>query len=45
MNTAGLFWIIVYCSATLLFFGCAAVITVVGARDLKELLSRSTKKH
>jgi hypothetical protein len=38
-------WFIVFAIAALLFFGTAVVITVVGIQDLKDLLSRSTKKE
>ncbi len=38
-----LFWCIIYGIATMLFFVTAAVITVIGARDLKDLLSRSNR--
>jgi hypothetical protein len=44
MTHATLLWIILFALAALLFFGTAAVITVVGFRDLKDLLSRSLKK-
>ena len=45
MNGLTLFWVVVYCCATLLFFAVAAIITVVGLRDLRDLLSRSVKKE
>ncbi len=38
-----LFWCIIYGIATMLFFVTAAVITVIGARDLKDLLSSSRR--
>lgn len=44
MNQLTTLWIIVYCCAALLFFGVAVVITVVGFRDLRDLLSRSVRK-
>jgi hypothetical protein len=44
MDTSVLVWFIVFGVAALLFFGTAVVITVVGIQDLKDLLSRSTKK-
>jgi hypothetical protein len=44
MNFGSLFWIAAFAVAALLFFGVAGVITVVGVRDLKELLRRSDKK-
>ncbi|HEX9005928.1 MAG TPA: hypothetical protein VF889_01445 [Bacteroidota bacterium] len=43
MTAWTLFWCIIYGIATVLFFVTAAVITVVGARDLKDLLSRSDR--
>jgi hypothetical protein len=45
MNDAALVWIVVYCVAALLFFGTAVVIGIVGARDLRDLLSRSDRKE
>jgi hypothetical protein len=44
VTDATLLWIILFALAALLFFGTAAVIAVVGFRDLKDLLSRSLKK-
>lgn len=44
MNGSSLFWIIVFALAALLFFGAAIVITVVGIRDLKDLLRKSETK-
>ncbi len=41
MNTMTLVWLVLFGIATLLFFGAAVVITVVGANDLRQLLSRS----
>lgn len=41
MNTTALLWIILYGISALLFFGVAAVIAVVGFKDLKDLLSKS----
>jgi hypothetical protein len=43
MDTWSIVWILVYVVAALAFFGAAAVITVVGSRDLKDLLSRSDR--
>ncbi len=43
MTTSTLVWIIIYVLATLLFFGTAAVITVVGVKDLRDLLSKSKR--
>ncbi len=45
MDNASLLWIILFAIAALLFFGTACVITVVGVKDLKDLLSRSSKKE
>ena len=45
METSVLVWFIVFGIAALLFFGTAAIITVVGIQDLKDLLSRSTKRE
>ena len=45
MDTSVLVWFIVFAIAALLFFGTAFVITVIGIQDLKDLLSRSTKKE
>jgi hypothetical protein len=44
MDTSVLIWFVLFIIATLLFFGTAVVITVVGVQDLKDLLSGSTKK-
>jgi hypothetical protein len=43
MNGWTTFWLVVFCCATLFFFGVAVIITVVGVRDLRDLLRRSTK--
>lgn len=45
MDTSVLVWFIVFVISALLFFGTAVVITVIGVQDLKDLLSRSTKKE
>jgi hypothetical protein len=45
MDSSVLVWFIIFGVAALLFFGTAVVITVVGIQDLKDLLSRSTKKE
>jgi hypothetical protein len=45
MDTSVLVWFIVFAIAAFLFFGTAAVITVIGVQDLKDLLSRSTKRE
>ncbi len=44
MDGISLFWIIIYILATLMFFGTAGVITVLGARDLRDLLGKSDKR-
>ena len=44
MSTAALFWMIVFALATLLFFVTAVVITVIGIRDLRDLLSGSSRQ-
>jgi hypothetical protein len=44
MTTSILIYLILFIVATTLFFGTAVVITVVGVKDLKDLLSGSTKK-
>jgi hypothetical protein len=36
---------VLFIIATVLFFGTAIVITVIGVRDLKDLLSGSTTKE
>ena len=39
--TTGIFiWLIIFAVAALLFFGIAAIIAVLGMRDLKLLLSK-----
>ena len=45
VTNEALFWIIVYAIAGLLFFGSAAVIALIGFKDLKDLLSRTEKKE
>jgi hypothetical protein len=44
MGTTIFIWFVVFVIAMLLFFGTAVVITVIGVRDLKDLLSGSTTK-
>lgn len=44
MSTLSIIWIAVFALATLLFFGAAVVITVVGTRDLKDLLKKTESK-
>ncbi len=41
MSSAIVVWLVIFGIAALLFFGTAAVIAVLGAQDLRELLSRS----
>ena len=41
MSSAAWFWMCIYAVAALLFFATAAVITVIGIRDLRDLLSGS----
>ena len=45
MSTMSIIWLAVFALATLLFFGAAAVITVVGTRDLKDLLKKTDSKN
>ena len=45
MTGTVLVWFILFAVAALLFFGTAVVITVVGVRDLKELLRKSVTKE
>ena len=41
MNTWALVWLIVFAAAALLFFAAALIITIVGASDLKDLLTNT----
>ncbi len=43
MTAVTTFWIVLYLCSTLLFFGTAVVIIVVGTRDLRDLLSKSDR--
>lgn len=43
MTATATFWIVLYLCSTLLFFATAAVIIVIGMRDLKDLLSKSER--
>ena len=43
MNSGALVWIVLFFLAALCFFGIAAVVTVKGAYDLKDLLSGSSE--
>jgi hypothetical protein len=45
MDTTIFIWFVIFVIAMVLFFGTAVVITVVGVRDLKDLLSGSTTKE
>lgn len=40
MTTGALIWISLFIAATVLFFALAAVISVMGFKDLKELLKK-----
>jgi hypothetical protein len=40
-----MFWLVVFACAAVLFFGTALVITVVGFRDLRDLLSNTAKSE
>jgi hypothetical protein len=44
MTDTALVWIILFAVSALLFFGAAVVITVIGIRDLRDLLQRSETK-
>ncbi|HTY37719.1 MAG TPA: hypothetical protein VMH23_11440 [Bacteroidota bacterium] len=44
MDTSVLLWFFAFAVGALLFFGTATVITIIGAQDLKDLLSKSKKK-
>ena len=44
MNTISIVWIVVFALAALLFFGTAVIITVIGTRDLKDLLRKTKLK-
>jgi hypothetical protein len=43
MDSWSVFWLITFGLGALLFFGTALVITVVGTRDLRDLLSKSNR--
>ena len=45
MDTTVLIWFVIFVIAMLLFFGTAVVITVIGVRDLKDLLSGTATKE
>jgi hypothetical protein len=43
MNLWTMFWLVIFACAAALFFGTALVISVVGFRDLRDLLSTTAK--
>ncbi len=43
MGSWSIFWLLVFGLGALLFFVTAIVITIVGARDLRDLLSKKKK--
>jgi hypothetical protein len=45
LDISVLIWFVIFVIAMFLFFGTAVVITVIGVRDLKDLLSGSTTKE
>ena len=45
MNGTFLFWVIMFALSAILFFGTAVVITIVGIRDLRDLLKRSVTRE
>ena len=45
MSAISIIWIVVFAIAALLFFGTAVVLTVVGTRDLKDLLKKTDSKN
>jgi hypothetical protein len=45
MDTSILIWVVLFVIAMVLFFGTAVVITIIGIKDLKDLLSGSTTKE
>ncbi len=45
MEASALIWITVFAVAALLFFVTASVITVIGVRDLRDLLSNSARRR
>ena len=44
MNTGAIFWLVIFGCSVFLFFGIAAVISVLGFRDLRLLLTKSPPK-
>jgi len=45
MSGSALFWLIIFAVSALVFFGTASVITVLGIRDLRDLLRKSERKR
>jgi hypothetical protein len=45
MDISILIWFIIFIIAMALFFGTAIVISIIGVRDLKDLLSGSATKE
>jgi hypothetical protein len=41
MTDSALVWIVLFAIAALLFFGAAAIIAVIGTRDLRDLVRKS----
>ncbi len=44
MTDGALFWLVVLAVAALLFFGIALVVSIRGVGDLRDLLSRSSRR-
>ena len=44
MNTLAIIWLLVFALAAVVFFSLAAVISVLGFRDLRDLLSSSARE-
>lgn len=44
MSSAAFFWIVVFAIATALFFVTAVVITIIGVRDLRDLISGPVRR-
>jgi|WetSurSiteA1Bulk_404760.scaffolds.fasta_scaffold157134_1 hypothetical protein len=44
MSTLAIVWLVLFGVASLLFFGLAAIITVFGFRDLRDLLGGVTRQ-
>ena len=45
MDSWSAIWLIIFGLAALLFFATALVISIVGARDLRDLLSKSNRSR